>query len=112
VIENAMDLVTKEKAGKFKSQLQKDQLSIALKTEELRGHTWAISSSALLKEGFVDEINMYKKRGRHDIDAESANNGEEHFATQLFNFMRKPQKSLLVRCLFHKSIWISALDSH
>jgi hypothetical protein len=39
VIENAMDLVTKEKAGKFKSQLQKDQLSIALKTEELRGHT-------------------------------------------------------------------------
>jgi hypothetical protein len=31
---------------------------------------------------------MYKKRGRHDIDAESANN-EEQFATQFFNFMRK-----------------------
>jgi hypothetical protein len=31
---------------------------------------------------------MYKKHGRHDIDAESANN-EEQFATQFFNFMRK-----------------------
>jgi hypothetical protein len=29
---------------------------------------------------------MYKKRERHDIDAESANN-EEQFATQFFNFM-------------------------
>jgi hypothetical protein len=31
---------------------------------------------------------MYKKRGRHDIEVESANN-EEQFETQLFNFMRK-----------------------
>jgi hypothetical protein len=31
---------------------------------------------------------MYKKQGRHDIDAESANN-EVQFATQFFNFMRK-----------------------
>jgi hypothetical protein len=31
---------------------------------------------------------MYKKRGRLDIDAESANN-EEEFATQFYNFMRK-----------------------
>jgi hypothetical protein len=51
---------------------------------------------------------MYKKRGRHDIFAESANN-EEQFASQFFNFMRNTQTSLLVRCLFHKSIGISAL---
>jgi hypothetical protein len=31
---------------------------------------------------------MDKKRGRHHIDAESANN-EEQFATQFFNFMPK-----------------------
>jgi hypothetical protein len=31
---------------------------------------------------------MYKKRGRHDIEAESANN-EEQFASQFFNFLRK-----------------------
>jgi hypothetical protein len=31
---------------------------------------------------------MYKKCGRHDIDAKSTNN-EEQFATQIFNFMRK-----------------------
>jgi hypothetical protein len=31
---------------------------------------------------------MYKKRGRHDIEAVIANN-EEQFATQFFNFMRK-----------------------
>jgi hypothetical protein len=31
---------------------------------------------------------MYKKRGRHDINAESANN-EEQFTTQFLNFMRK-----------------------
>jgi hypothetical protein len=31
---------------------------------------------------------MYGKHGRHDIDAESANNNEQ-FATQFFNFMRK-----------------------
>jgi hypothetical protein len=36
----------------------------------------------------MEDIHMYKKRGRHDIDAESANN-EEQFATQFFNFMRK-----------------------
>jgi hypothetical protein len=39
VIENAKDLVTKEKIGEFKPQRQKDQLSIALETEELRGRT-------------------------------------------------------------------------
>jgi hypothetical protein len=32
---------------------------------------------------------MYKKCARHDKDAESANNDEEQFATQFFNFMRK-----------------------
>jgi hypothetical protein len=31
---------------------------------------------------------MYKKHGRHDIDAESTNN-KEQVATQFFNFMRK-----------------------
>jgi hypothetical protein len=31
---------------------------------------------------------MYKKHGRHDIEAESTNN-EEQFATQFFNFIRK-----------------------
>jgi hypothetical protein len=31
---------------------------------------------------------MYKKHGRHDIEAESANS-EEQFASQFFNFMRK-----------------------
>jgi hypothetical protein len=39
VIENANDLVTKEKIGEFKPQRQKDQLSAALKTKEHRGHT-------------------------------------------------------------------------
>jgi hypothetical protein len=50
---------------------------------------------------------MYKKRERDDIDAESANN-EEQFATQFFNFMRKHLDIVISRCLFHKSIWISA----
>jgi hypothetical protein len=31
---------------------------------------------------------MYKKRGRHDIEAKSTNN-EEKFASQFFNFLRK-----------------------
>jgi hypothetical protein len=39
-------------------------------------------------KGRVHEGHPYKKRGRHDIDAESANN-EEQFTTQFFNFMRK-----------------------
>jgi hypothetical protein len=34
VIENAKDLITKEKSGKFKLHHQKDQLSVALETEE------------------------------------------------------------------------------
>jgi hypothetical protein len=37
----------------------------------------------------VEDIQMYKKRGRHDKDAKSANNDEEQFVTQFFNFMRK-----------------------
>jgi hypothetical protein len=36
----------------------------------------------------MEDIHMYKKRGSHDIDVESANN-KEQFATQFFNFMRK-----------------------
>jgi hypothetical protein len=39
VIENAKELVTKEKTDKFKPQHQKDQLSAALETEEHRGRT-------------------------------------------------------------------------
>ena len=31
---------------------------------------------------------MYKKHGRHDIEAEYANN-KEQFASQFFNFLRK-----------------------
>jgi hypothetical protein len=34
VIENVKYLITKETAGKFKPQCQKDQLSVALETEE------------------------------------------------------------------------------
>jgi hypothetical protein len=37
----------------------------------------------------MDDIRMYKKHGRHDIDAKYANNNKEQFATQFFNFMRK-----------------------
>jgi hypothetical protein len=51
---------------------------------------------------------MYKKRGRHDIEVESTNN-KEQFASQFFNFLRNTQNLLLVRCLFHKSIWNLAL---
>jgi hypothetical protein len=88
VIKNAKDFITKEKIGEFKMQHQKDQLSEVLETEEYRGHTRAVSSIASWKEGFTEDIHMYKKCVRHDIDAESANN-EEQFATQFFNFMRK-----------------------
>jgi hypothetical protein len=88
VIENAKDLITKEKTSEFKPHRQKDQLNATLKTEEHRGRTWAICYIALWKEGFTEDIHMYKKCGRHDIDVESANN-EEQFAAQFFNFMRK-----------------------
>jgi hypothetical protein len=37
------------------------------------------------KEGFTEDIHMYKKHGRQDI----ATNNEEQFATQFYNFMRK-----------------------
>jgi hypothetical protein len=37
-------------------------------------------------EGMVHRgHHMYKKRERHDIDAESGNNDEEQFASQFFN---------------------------
>jgi hypothetical protein len=36
----------------------------------------------------MEDIHVYKRHGRLDIDAESANN-EEQFATQFYNFMRK-----------------------
>jgi hypothetical protein len=80
VIENVKHLATKEKISEFKTQYQKDQLSAALETEEYRGHTRAFSSIASWKKGFIEDIYIYKKHGRHDIDAESVNN-EEQFAT-------------------------------
>jgi hypothetical protein len=39
LIENAKDLITKEKISEFKPQRQKDQLSAALETKEHRGRT-------------------------------------------------------------------------
>jgi hypothetical protein len=65
VTENAKDLITKEKNGEFKPQLQKDQLNVALETEEHQGHPRSISSIASWKEGFAEDIHMYKKHGRH-----------------------------------------------
>jgi hypothetical protein len=55
-MENAKDLVTKEKTSEFKPWHQKDQLSAALETEEHQGRTRAISSIASWKEGFVEDI--------------------------------------------------------
>jgi hypothetical protein len=89
VIENVKDLINKVRDAKFNPQRQKDQLSTALKTEEHRGRTRAISSIALWKEGLAKDIHMYKKHGRHDKDVESTNNNEEQFATLFFNLMRK-----------------------
>jgi hypothetical protein len=40
-------------------------------------------------EWFTEVIHIYKMRGRQDKDVESANNDEEQFTTQFFNFMRK-----------------------
>jgi hypothetical protein len=88
VIQNAKDLITKEKISEFKPQRQKDQLSATIETEEHQGCTQVVSSIASWKEGFAEDIHMYKKHGRYYIDIEYANN-EEQFATQFFNFMRK-----------------------
>jgi hypothetical protein len=87
VIENAKDHVSKEKTSKFKLQCQKDQLSAALNSEEHWGRTRAISSIALWKEWFVEDIHIYKKRGRQDMEAESADN-KEQFASKFFKFLR------------------------
>jgi hypothetical protein len=85
VVEKVKTLTSKEKTGEFKSRRVRDQLSAALKNEENRGRTRAISSIASLKEGFVDESHMYKKHKTQEI----AHNAEETFAQQFFNFMRK-----------------------
>jgi hypothetical protein len=73
VVEKAKTLTTKEKTGEFKSHRERDQLSAALENEEHRGHTRAISSIALWKEGFADESHLYKKRKTQEI----AHNTEE-----------------------------------
>jgi hypothetical protein len=44
MIENAKDLITKEKIGEFEPQRQKDQLSTALETEEHQDCKRAVSS--------------------------------------------------------------------
>jgi hypothetical protein len=88
VNENAKYLITKEKINEFKPQCQKDQLGATLKTKEHWSHTWVVSSIASWMKGFTEDIHIYRKRGRHDIEAECENN-EEQFATQFFNFMRK-----------------------
>jgi hypothetical protein len=85
MVEKAKTLTVKEKTEKFKSQWERDQLSVALENEEHRDRTQAISSTASWKEMFADEIHMYKKRKTHEI----AHNPEEIFAQQFFNFMRK-----------------------
>jgi hypothetical protein len=66
----------REVTDEFMPQRQKDQLCATLEIEEHRGCTRAISSIASWKEGFTEDIHMYKKRGRDDIVTESANNKE------------------------------------
>jgi hypothetical protein len=68
VIKKALTLIDKKKTGEFTPQHEKEQLSAALESEEHRGHTRAISSIASLKEGFTEDIHMYKKRKSHDED--------------------------------------------
>jgi hypothetical protein len=58
VIENAKDLITKEKTGEFKPQRQKHQLRTTREAEEDRGHTRAISSIASWKEEFMKDNHM------------------------------------------------------
>jgi hypothetical protein len=108
VIEKAKTLAAKEKTGEFKSQHERDQLSVALENEEHHGRIRAISSIASWKEGFVNESHLYKKRRTH----EHAHNDEEAFAQQFFNFMREKTHNILYRCIFQKLIWISATLSN
>jgi hypothetical protein len=77
-------LVTKEKAGKFKLQHHKYQLSATLETEEHQGHTQSISSISSCKEWFTEDNHMYKKCGRHNEDVETVHNDEKKFANQFF----------------------------
>jgi hypothetical protein len=86
VVAKAKTLAAKEKAGKFKSQRKRDQLSAALENKEHRGRTRVISSIASWKEWFVDESHLYKKRKTQDIE----HNTEEIFKQQFFNFMKNP----------------------
>jgi hypothetical protein len=44
VVKKAKTLTAKEKTGEFKSQQERDQLSIAIENEEHHGRTRAISS--------------------------------------------------------------------
>jgi hypothetical protein len=76
VVEKGKTLAAKEKTDEFKSQRERDQLSVALKNEEHRGRTRVISSIASWKEGFTDESHLYKKRKTHEI----VHNAEETFA--------------------------------
>jgi hypothetical protein len=108
VIEKAKTLAAKEKTGEFKSQHERDQLSVALENEEHHGRIREISSIASWKEGFVNESHLYKKRRTH----EHAHNDEEAFAQQFFNFMREKTHNILYRCIFQKLIWISATLSN
>jgi hypothetical protein len=99
VIKKAKTLVDKEKTGEFTLQCEKDQLSVALESEEHQGRTRAISSIASWKEGFMEDRHMYKKHKSHDEDVHHARINED-VAQQFFNFMRKnPQYVVQVHVL-------------
>jgi hypothetical protein len=83
VIEKAKTLAAKEKTSEFKSQQERDQLSVALENEEHHGCTRAISSIASWKERFADESHLDKKHKTQEI----VHNAEKTFAQQFFNFM-------------------------
>jgi hypothetical protein len=100
VIKKAKTLIDKEKTGEFTPQREKDQLSATLEFEEYLGRTRAISSIASWKEGFTEDMHMYKKCKSHNEDVQPARINEEEFAQQFFNFMRKkPQYVVPVHVL-------------
>jgi hypothetical protein len=68
-------------------------------------HGVTISSIASWKKGFAEDIHMYMKGGRHDIETESANNKEQFTTTAATGDCRLLKRAMdcWYRCMYHSS---------
>ncbi|KAJ1295728.1 hypothetical protein BS78_01G245400 [Paspalum vaginatum] len=81
VAQKLKEYAEQQRAATFIPERERDALTLAIGTKEYGGHVRGISSKLNWKQGFVEDIHMYKKKDRYKQELREA--AEKVFAKKL-----------------------------